>query len=69
MAFIRQAGFPRRWSAVRDAAEVALITQEHALNRQGKSVFRYRAMRAGRELGLFTTLRQAKQAVTAALDA
>ena len=70
--FIREDGFPRRWSAVRRIGrnKVALITQEHERSRQGKSVFRYRAaLLPDRDLGVFATLRLAKQAVTEALDA
>jgi hypothetical protein len=47
-----------------------VITQEHERNEQGKSVFRYRvAMLPRQDLGLFTTLRAAKQALTEALQA
>jgi hypothetical protein len=69
--FTKEDGFPRRWSAVRrdGRKEAGVITQEHARDERGKSVFRYRAALAERDLGLFATLRGAKQALTAALDA
>jgi hypothetical protein len=70
LVFVRKGGFPRRWSAVRPLAlhEVGIITQEHERDSQGKSVFRYRAVLLHRDLGLFSTLRGAKQALTEALD-
>jgi hypothetical protein len=71
LVFIRKDGFPRRWSAVQglDRNEVGVITQEYERNSQGKSVFRYRAARLpDRDLGLFATLRGAKQALKEALD-
>ena len=70
LVFIRQHGFPRRWSAIRGAggAAVGFIDQAHEQNRQGRSVFRYRAaVLPYRPLGLFTTLRDAKQAIKEAL--
>jgi hypothetical protein len=72
LLFVRHQGHPRRWSAVRrpDRRTVGSITQEHERSPQGKSVFRYRAaMLPDRDLGLFATLRGAKRALTAALDA
>jgi hypothetical protein len=72
LIFIREDGFPRRWSAVQSIgrANVGLITQDHERNQQGKSVFRYRAvLLPGHQLGLFATLRDAKQALTKALKA
>ena len=71
LLFLREAGFPRRWSAVRRLGRdrIGIITQEHERSPQGKSVFRYRAALPDRDLGLFATLRGAKQALTAALDA
>jgi hypothetical protein len=71
LVFVRKSGFPRRWSAVRlpGRTEVGVITQEHERDSQGKSVFRYRAaLLPNRDLGLFLTLRRAKQALTEALD-
>ncbi len=71
LVFIRQKGFPRRWSALTqiNRSHVGLITQEHERNEQGESVFRYRAeMLPQPDLGLFTTLRAAKQALTEALQ-
>jgi hypothetical protein len=70
LIFIREHGFPRRWSAVQSArrTNVGLITQDHERNEEGKSVFRYRAvLLPDRQLGLFATLRDAKQALTKAL--
>ncbi len=70
--FVRERGFPRRWSAVRpvDRLAVGLITQEHERSTQGKSVFLYRAaLLPDHDLGLFATLRGAKQALTDVLDA
>ncbi len=72
LLFARQQGHPRRWSAVRRADRLAVgsITQEHARSPRGKSVFRYRAaVLPDRDLGLFATLRGAKQALTEALVA
>ena len=68
--FIRESGFPRRWSALRRISRnnVAVVVQEHERDARGKSVFRYRAaLRPDRQLGSFTTLRQAKQAIREAL--
>jgi hypothetical protein len=70
--FVREPGFPRRWSAVRspDRRAVGLVTQDHERSKQGKSVFRYRAvLLPERDLGLFATLRGAKQALKDALEA
>ena len=72
VVFVREAGFPRRWRAVGriGRSDMAIVTQEHARNGQGKSVFRYRAaLLPDRQIGLFTTLRGAKRAITEALDA
>jgi hypothetical protein len=72
LVFIREDGFPRRWSAVRRTGRdrIGIITQEHERNGHGKSVFRYRAaLLPHKDLGLFTTLRHAKRAVTEALAA
>jgi len=72
LMFAREDGFPRRWSAVQaiGPSKIGLITQEHERNERGKSVFRYRAtLLPDRELGLFGVLRDAKQAITEALDA
>jgi hypothetical protein len=70
LVFVRKSGFPRRWSAFRlpGRNQVGVIAQEHERDSKGKSVFRYRAvLLPDRELGLFTTLRRAKQAFTEAL--
>ena len=70
--FVKQRGFPRRWSAVRSLGRLAVgfITQEHEHGPHGTSEFRYRAaLLPDRDLGLFATLRSAKQALTNALDA
>jgi hypothetical protein len=72
LVFVKENGFPRQWSVLRGTlrAKVGLITQEHERDGQGKSVFRYRAvLLSDRDLGLFTALRDAKQAITEALDA
>jgi hypothetical protein len=71
LVFIKQSGFPRRWLALPRGGQsnVAVVVQEHDRDGRGKSVFRYRAaLLRGRQLGLFTTLRQAKQAIREALD-
>ena len=70
LAFVKEDGFPRCWSAIRriGGTTVAVIIQEHERSNHGKSVFRYRAtLLPDRQLGLFTTLRRAKQAITDAL--
>jgi hypothetical protein len=72
LLFVRQKGFPRRWLAIRRLGRdhVGVITQEHARDGGGKSLFRYRvALLPDRDLGLVATLRLAKQALTDALDA
>ena len=72
MLFVKQRGFPRRWSVVRslDGPAVGFITQEHERGPHGTSEFRYRAaLLPNRDLGLFATLRRAKQALTEALNA
>lgn len=69
LVFVREPGFPRRWRAVRRLGRnpVGIIAQEHE-REGGRSVFRYRAMLfPDRPLGLFATLRGAKQAVTEAI--
>jgi len=68
--FLKESGFPRQWSVLRGTlrTKVGLITQEHARDLHGKSVFRYRAvLLSDQDLGLFTALRDAKQAVTEVL--
>lgn len=71
LVFVREQGFPRRWSAIwrRSQLIVGIITQEHQRNGQGKSAFLYRAAAPSYpELGLFTRLRDAKRALTEALS-
>jgi hypothetical protein len=72
LLFVREPGFPRRWSAVQspDRRAVGMVTQEHERSKQGKSVFRYRAtLFPDGDLGVFATLRGAKQALKDALEA
>ena len=70
--FVRQGGFPRRWAALQTAGgrTLGIISQEHEGDNEGKSVFSYRAvLLPSPDLGLFATLKGAKQAIRAALDA